>query len=531
MSPVTDPAPAGVRPESSPAAPMTHRQILEALSGLLLALFVSMISATVVSNALPRIVSDLGGSESGYTWIVVATLLTMTASTPIWGKLADLYSKKLLVQLALLVFAVGSVLAGLAHDIGFLIAARAVQGVGAGGLSALVQVVIATMVSPRERGRYAGYIGAVFAVATVSGPLLGGLIVDTSWLGWRWCFFVGLPVAVLASVVLQKTLHLPTVKREVTVDYLGAALITGGVSALLVWVSLAGTEFAWVSSTTAWMVGLGLLLLVGAVVTELRVPEPIIPMHLFRDRTTSLATFASAMVGVAMFGATVFMSQYFQIARGMSPTHAGLMSLPLVIGLFLSSIVTGRLISAYGLWKRYLVGGMVLVIAGTALLSTIDHTTALVVVGIEMAVLGVGMGAVMQNLVVAVQNNTAQKDMGAVSALVAFFRTLGGAAGVSALGAVLGHAVSDNVLAGLARLGVDPAATGDSHAVPDLSSLPGPVREVVQAAFGDATGHIFAVAVPFAVLALLAVLFIREVPLRTTVGDDRPAAEVVTPRA
>jgi EmrB/QacA subfamily drug resistance transporter len=496
---------------------MTHREILEALSGLLLALFVSMISATVVSTALPRIVSDLGGSESGYTWVVVATLLTMTASTPIWGKLADLYSQKLLVQLALLVFAAGSVLAGLAPSLGFLIAARAVQGIGAGGLSALVQVVIASMVSPRERGRYAGYIGAVFAVATVSGPLLGGLIVDTPWLGWRWCFFVGLPVAVLAFAVLQRTLHLPAVRREVRVDYLGALLITAGVSALLIWVSLAGTEFAWLSWTTAWMTGLGLLLLVAAALTELRVPEPIIPMRLFRDRTTSLATFASAMVGVAMFGSTVFLAQYFQIARGMTPTRAGLMSLPLVIGLFLSSIVTGRLITAYGRWKGYLVGGMVLVIVGIGLLGTIDHTTALVVVGAYMALLGIGLGAVMQNLVVAVQNNTAQRDMGAVSALVAFFRTLGGAVGVSALGAVLGHKVSENVLAGLARLGVDAGAAGDSHAVPDLSSLPAPLQEVFQAAYGDATGHIFAVAVPFAVLALAAVLCIREVPLRTSI--------------
>jgi len=284
------------------AAPMSHREILEALSGLLLALFVAMISATVVSNALPRIVASLGGSESGYTWIVVATLLTTTASTPIWGKLADLFNKKVLVQAALVVFALGSVLAGLAQNMGLLIGARAIQGIGAGGLTALVQVVIASIVSPRERGRYSGYIGAVFAVATVSGPLIGGLIVDTPWLGWRWCFYVGLPVAVVAFFVLQKTLHLTTVKREVSIDYLGAALIAGGVSLLLIWVSLGGSEFAWGSFTTVWMVGLGVLLLAAAVVTEFKVREPIIPMRLFRDRTTSLATFASVMVGVACSG-------------------------------------------------------------------------------------------------------------------------------------------------------------------------------------------------------------------------------------
>jgi EmrB/QacA subfamily drug resistance transporter len=502
---------------------MSHRAILEALSGLLLSLFVAMISSTVVSNALPRIVSDLKGSESGYTWIVVATLLTTTASTPIWGKLADLYDKKLLVQSSLVIFAAGSALAGLSQSMGFLIGARAIQGIGAGGLTALVQVVIATIVSPRERGRYSGYIGATFAVATVSGPLIGGLIVDTPWLGWRWCFYVSLPVAVLAFAVLQKTLHLPTVKREVSIDFLGAALIAGGVSVLLVWVSLAGTDFDWASTTTAWMVGLGVLLLVAAVVTEFRVREPIIPMRLFRDRTTSLATFASVMVGVAMFGSTVFLSQYFQIARGMSPTHAGLMSIAMVGGLMVSSIVSGRLITARGRWKRFLVGGMVLTVTGMALLSTMSATTPLVVVGTYMAVLGIGLGATLQNLVLSVQNNTAQSDMGAASALVAFFRTMGGAVGVSALGTALSHQVTSSVAEGLQRLGITPSTSGGSQTIPDTASLPGPVRAVFEQSFGDATAHIFLLATPVAALALVAVLFIREVPLRTTIErqDER----------
>jgi EmrB/QacA subfamily drug resistance transporter len=501
-------------------APMSHREVLEAMSGLLLALFVAMLSSTVVSNALPRIVADLDGSESGYTWIVVATLLTTTASTPVWGKLADLFNKKALVQVSLVIFAIGSSLAGLAHSMGFLIGARAIQGIGAGGLTALVQVVIASIVSPRERGRYSGYIGAVFAVATVSGPLIGGVIVDTSWLGWRWTFYVGLPVAVLAFAVLQKTLHLKTVRREASIDYLGAALIAGGVSVLLIWVSLAGTDFDWLSGTTAWMVALGMLLLVAAVVNELRVREPIIPMRLFRDRTTSLATFASVMIGVAMFGSTVFLSQYFQIARGMSPTRAGLMSICMVGGLLVSSIGTGRVISRTGRWKRYLVGGMVLVIVGMGLLSTISADTNLAVVGAYMAVLGIGMGATMQNLVLSVQNNTAQSDMGTASSLVAFFRTMGGSIGVSALGAVLGHQVSQHVMDGLTQLGMPSPSGRESRSVPDMSALPAPVRSVFEQAFGDATAHVFLVAMPFTVIALLAVLFIREVPLRTTIEHE-----------
>jgi EmrB/QacA subfamily drug resistance transporter len=520
------PSTALATPEATPEAttastgPMSHREVLEALSGLLLALFVAMLSSTIVTNALPTIVSQLGGSESGYTWIVVATLLTTTASTPVWGKLADLFSKKLLVQMALVVYVVGSVMAALAPSMAFLIGARAVQGVGVGGLTALVQVVIASIVPPRERGRYSGYIGAVFALATVSGPLIGGVIVDTPGLGWRWCFFVGIPVAALAFGVLQKTLHLKTVRREVSIDYLGAALIAGGVSVLLIWVSLAGTSFGWLSPTTFLLVGIGVLLLAGAIVTELKVEEPIIPMRLFRDRTTSLAVFASIMVGVAMFGGTVFLSQYFQIAHGMTPTRAGLMTIAMVGGLVISSMGTGRIITRRGRWKKFLVTGMVLVIVGMALLSTLTATTSLGLAAVYMAVLGLGLGATLQNLVLAVQNNTAQSDMGAASSLVAFFRTLGGSIGVSALGAALGSRVSHDTAAGLARLGVHASASTSGAQVPDLSSMPGPVREVIQHAFGDATGHIFLLATPFAALALVAVLFIREVPLRTTIERE-----------
>lgn len=501
----------------APAEQMTHREVLEALTGLLLAMFVAMVSSTIVSNALPRIVADLDGSQTGYTWVVVATLLTMTATTPIWGKLADLFSKKLLVQIALVIFSIGSLIAALAPSMEVLIGARAIQGLGVGGLTALVQVVIASMVPPRERGRYSGYIGAVFAVATVSGPLIGGLLVDVA--GWRWCFFVGLPIAAVAFVVLQKTLHLPVVRREVKIDYLGAFLIMSGVSLLLVWVSLAGNQFAWGSGVSIALIAAGLAVLGLAVYVEAAVaPEPIIPLRLFRDRTTTLATLASVLIGVAMFGATVYLSQYFQLARGMTPTHAGLMSICMVGGLLVSSVVSGRIITKTGRWKRFLIGGMVLVIVGLSLLGSIDETTPLALVGGFMAVLGLGLGATMQNLVLAVQNNTAQADMGAASSVVAFFRSMGGSIGVSALGALLSHQVADIVSDGLTRLGVPAAAQGhSSHSIPDLGALPAPVRALFEHAFGQATGHIFLVAVPFAVVALVCLLFIREVALRETI--------------
>ena len=514
---------------ASPAEPaeMTHREVLEALSGLLLAMFVAMLSSTVVSNALPVIVADLGGTESGYTWVIVATLLALTATTPIWGKLADLFSKKLLVQVSLVVYVAGSLIAALAPSMGVLIAARVVQGVGVGGLSALVQIVIASIVAPRERGRYFGYLGAVFAVATVSGPLIGGVIVDTSWLGWRWCFAVGAPVAAVALVVLQKTLHLPVVRREVRIDYAGAALIASGVSVLLVWVSLAGSRFDWASATTALMVGAGVLLLVAAVGVESRVAEPVVPLRLFRDRTIALGSLASTMVGVAMFGATVFLAQFFQLAHGMSPTEAGLMTLPMVLGLMLASITTGRLIARTGRWKRYLVAGGVLLVAGLLLLSRLDHTTDLVLASVSMLVLGLGLGGVNQNLVLAVQNAAAQRDLGAASSLAAFFRTMGGSIGVSALGAAIAHQVAASVTEGLTRLGVPAGAHGDGT-IPDVGSLPAPVRAVFEAAYGDATGQVFLLAVPFAIVALISICLIREVPLRTTIARaDELSGELV----
>ncbi len=518
---------------------MTHREVLEALTGLLLAMFVAMMSSTIVSNALPRIVTDLHGSQTGYTWVVVATLLTMTATTPIWGKLADLFSKKALVQVALVIFSVGSLIAAFAPSMEVLIGARAVQGLGVGGLTALVQVVIASMVPPRERGRYSGYIGAVFAAATVSGPLLGGVIVDSP-LGWRGCFFAVLPIAALAFVVLQKTLHLPTVRRDVSIDYLGATLIMAGVSLLLVWVSLAGTSFGWASATSAGLVAGGLALIAAAVWVEARVAaEPVIPIRLFRDRTTALATVASVMIGVAMFGATVYLSQYFQLARGMSPTEAGLMSVAMVGGLLVSSIVTGRIITRTGRWKSWLVGGAVLVVAGLALLGTIDAGTPLVMVGAFMALTGLGLGATMQNLVLAVQNNAAAADLGAASSVVAFFRSIGGSVGVSALGAVLAHQVAGSFEDGVRELAASGRITPDQLAalqhstgdIPDLTELPESLRLLYEASFGDATGHLFLIAVPFALVALACVVLIKEVPLRTTFDVEetvQQAAEVAT---
>ncbi|GAB2910948.1 MFS transporter [Rhodococcus aerolatus] len=508
---------------------MTHRQILEALSGMLLGLFVAILSSTVVSNALPTILRDLDGGETAYTWVVTATLLTTTVTTPIWGKLSDLFSKKLLVQLALVIFVISSAVAGLSTSTAMLITCRAFQGVGVGGLTALTQVILAAMISPRERGRYAGYLGAVFALATVSGPLIGGVLVDTSWLGWRWCFYVGVPFAVIGLVVLQRTLHLPTVKREVHIDYAGATLLTGSVSLLLIWVSLAGKNFAWASTTTAVMVGAAVVLLVATLVAESRAAEPIIPLRLFRNRTVSASSVASLLTGIALFGATVFLAQYFQISRGVSATMSGIMTLPLIGGLFVSSTVSGRVITATGRWKRYMVAGGVSLTAGVALMSLARQDTAYVLLAVYMALIGIGVGMLLQNLVLAVQNTVDVTDLGAASSVVVFFRTLGGAIGVSALGAALSDRVTTYTEQGLARIGVAGGESAGATGIPDFSAIPAPVADIIRDAYGRGTGFVFLLAAPVALLVLLAVLTIKEVPLRTSnslqQADEDTAAE------
>jgi EmrB/QacA subfamily drug resistance transporter len=506
---------------------MTHREILEALSGMLLAMFVAFLSSTVVSNALPTIITDLRGTQGQYTWVVTATLLASTASTPIWGKLSDLFSKKLLIQLSIVIFIAGSMLAGSSQTVETLIAWRVLQGLGLGGLTALVQIAMAAMISPRERGRYSGLLGGVMAVATVAGPLLGGLLVDTSWLGWRWCFYVGVPFAAVALVLLQRTLHLPVIKRQVHIDYLGAAFLTAGVSALLIWVTLAGGTFAWASVESALFVGGGVLAIVAFLIAEMRAKEPIVPLRLFRDRTTTLAIIASVAVGVAMFGASVFLGQYLQISRGYSPTAAGLLTIPMVAGLLLSSTVSGILITRTGRWKAFLVVGAIVLALGFGLLSTIDHLTNMVLFGGFLFVVGVGIGMTMQNLVLAVQNTVAASDLGAASSAVAFFRSLGGTIGVSVLGAVLSSHVGDLIRQGLAGIpGAAQAASSGSVGLADFNQAPPAIRTLIRVSYGDATGRIFLISAVMAAVALVAIVFIREVALGTQSGEQRLREEM-----
>ncbi|MEV0175015.1 MFS transporter [Streptomyces sp. NPDC050803] len=534
--------PAGVRAHAkhgggSGEAPMTHRQIMEALSGLLLGMFAAILSSTIVSNALPEIIKDLGGGQSAYTWVVTAALLAMTASTPLWGKLADLVSKKALVQIALVIYILGSVIAGLAQNSGMLIGARVIQGLGAGGLTALAQIIMAAMISPRERGRYSGYLGATFAVATVGGPLVGGVITDTDWLGWRWCLYVGVPFALIALFVLQKTLHLPENRRKVKVDWAGAFFITAAVSLLLVWVTFADDKYDWLSWQTYSMVGGALLLTLVFLFVETRATEPIIPLRLFRNRTITLASVASLFVGVAMFAGTVFFSQYFQLARNESPTMSGVMTIPMIAGLFVSSTVSGQIITKTGKWKAWLVAGGALLTAGLGLLGTMRYDTEYWHIAVFMAVMGLGIGMMMQNLVLSTQNQVAPHELGAASSVVTFFRSLGGAMGVSALGSVMTTRIShyaEDTIGSLSpqEQAAAAQATGTGQ-LPDMDALPTHIRTWLESAYGHGIADIFLYVAPVALLAFLVTLFIKEVPLRTsgalaqaTAGSTEPTPEV-----
>ncbi|MDF2562652.1 MULTISPECIES: MDR family MFS transporter [Microbacterium] len=509
---------------------MSRRAVLEALSGLLLGMFVSMLASTVVSTSLPVIIHDLEGTQTAFTWVVTATLLTTAISTPIWGKLADLTNRKVLYQLAIVIFVLATAAAGFSQTPEMLIAFRAVQGIGAGGLAALSQVLMADIISPRERGRYMGLFGAVMAVATIGGPLLGGVITD-AW-GWRWNFFVALPVAVAALLIVQRTLHIPVhARKETRIDYLGIVLLSASVSLLLIWVTLAGDSFEWMSIETLLMVGGAVIGAVLFVITELKVREPLVPLTLFRNLTFTLSVIASIATGIAMFGASVFLSQYMQLARGATPTEAGLMTIPMIGGLLVASIGVGALITRTGRWKPFLIVGAVLLIGGASLLSTIHYDTDFTLVSIYMAMLGAGIGMTMQNLVLVVQNTSRPTEIGVASSGVTFFRSLGGTIGVSVMGAALASQVTslvgdrrDDIQAALMSLGDQAptwAAQLQSGTLPQVSAMPEALRIVFEDIYATGISHSFLIAVPFAVLSLIAIVFLPNKPLTTMTTTER----------
>ncbi|WP_166984377.1 MDR family MFS transporter [Paramicrobacterium fandaimingii] len=511
---------------------MTHRDKLQALSGLLTGMFVAILSGTVVSSSLPVIIADLGGTQASFTWVVTATLLATTVSTPIWGKLSDITNRKLLIQIALVIFVSASAAAGFSQDPATLITCRVFQGLGAGGLTSLSQIIMADILSPRERGKYMGLFGAVMGVGTIGGPLVGGFLTDG--IDWRWNFFVGVPFAIIAIILLQKTLHLPhRPKARVSIDYLGTVLLAGGVSLLLIWVSLAGSEFDWWSTQTVIMVGGSLAIIAAFLVVEFRAANPIIPLKLFKNRTFTLAVVGSISVGVAMFGTSVFLSQYMQLARGATATESGLMTIPMIGGMLISSTVVGMIITRTGRWKRYMVAGSISLTIGMVLMSTIRYDTNFVLVSFYMVLLGAGVGMIMQNLVLVVQNAVDPSELGVASSGIAFFRSLGGTVGISALGAVLGSQATslladrkDDLMAAIMALGEKGAAVADQLAggqLPAMKELPENVRVIIESVYGHAVADIFLVAAPLAIITILAVAFLPNLPLNDKTNHERLA--------
>ncbi|NUP63701.1 MAG: MFS transporter [Nonomuraea sp.] len=500
----------------------THREILEVMSGLMLAMLTSMISTSVVGTALPTIVGELGGQDQ-YSWVASATMLTMTVSTPLWGKLSDLFGRKLLFQTALGLFVAASLVAGLSQNMGQLIGARAVQGLGVGGLSALAQVILGDIVSPRERGRYSGYMGAVFGISTVAGPLLGGFIVDTDWLGWRWCFYVVVPFAVVAFAVVQKVLRLPKTKRNTSIDIWGATTITASAASLMLLLTLGGNQFEWNSFWTYFLAAIALLMLALAVLAERTARNPILPPRLFRNRTFVLTSAASLFVGMAMFGAMIYLPQYLQIVKGLSPTNSGLMTLPMVVALFLAGVVSGKIVTKTGKWKIFPVAGLLIVAVGLFLLSRLHVDSGEWLIGLDVAVLGIGLGLSMQMLILAAQNGSELRDMASTTAGVSFFRSLGGAMGVAGFGAILTNRQASEMAELVAKANLHLQAGGQKLGSPAaIQLLPEPLKGIILESFTRALETVFLVGVPIALLGFLATLFLKELPLRGSTMPTGP---------
>jgi EmrB/QacA subfamily drug resistance transporter len=521
---------AEVAPTAGPSATagFTHQQILVIMSGLMMGMFLAALDQTIVSTALPTIVGDFHHSNL-LSWVITAYLLASTASTPIWGKAGDLYGRKRVFKLAIVLFLVASALCGLSRNIFELIAFRGLQGIGSGGLLSLAFAIIGDVIPPRERGRYQGYFGAVFGVSSVVGPLAGGFAVDH--LTWRYIFYVNLPLGVAALIVTNRVLRLPAYRREVKIDWWGAILLVAGVSCILLATQLGGTTYGWGSWQVIGLFVLGLLVLAGFALREAAAPEPILPLRLFRLQIFTVSNIISFVSGVAMFGALAFLPQYLQLVHGVSATVSGLLLLPLLVGVLAMSISSGIYISRTGRYRWFPLAGTIIVTLGLALLAGLGAHTSLTIVSLDILVFGIGLGLFMQVLTLVVQNAVPVKELGVATSSVTFFRSMGGAIGASALGAVLTAGISAALprylpLAVLAVGGNKVGALIGSPAQLDALKITHPaIHEGIIQAYSHAIDRLFLVAVPVSILSVVAALFINQVRLRSSNTQTRPTVE------
>jgi EmrB/QacA subfamily drug resistance transporter len=518
-------------PTDSPAEPaLSHRQILVIMSGLMMGIFLASLDQTIVSTALPTIVGDFHRSDL-LSWVITAYLLASTATTPLWGKAGDLYGRKRVFQLAIVIFLVGSALCGASQNMYELIGFRGMQGIGGGGLISLVFAIIGDVIPPRERGRYQGYFGAVFGVSSVVGPLAGGFFVDN--LSWRYIFYINLPLGIAALIVTNRVLKLPMRKRLVRIDWWGALLLVAGVSSILLATQSGGTDYPWGSWQIIGLFVAGALLIVGFGIREALAPEPILPLALFKLQIFTVSNIIAFVSGVAMFGALAFLPQYLQLVHGVSATESGLLLLPLLVGLLVMSIGSGRYISRTGKFRWFPLVGTILVTIGLVLLTGIGAHTSLAVISVYILVFGAGLGLFMQVLTLVVQNAVPMAQMGVATSSVTFFRSMGGALGASALGAVLTARIAAEFPRFLPAKTL--AAGGDK--VSQLVSSPDALKalkhtnpalhEGIIQAYSHAIDTVFTVAVGVSALSVIAALFIRQTRLRTS--NEAPAADAKAP--
>jgi EmrB/QacA subfamily drug resistance transporter len=489
---------------------MSHNQILVVLSGLMAGMFLAALDQSIVGTALPQIVSEFNSLDK-LSWVVTAYLLTSTASTPLWGKISDLYGRRPLFQAAIVTFLAGSVLSALAQNIEQLIAFRAVQGLGAGGLMSLAFATVGDVIPPRERGKYMGYFGAVFGLSSVAGPLLGGVLTDGP--GWRWIFWINLPIGAVALFVVSARLKLDHVRRSHQIDYLGAATVSAAVTALLLYLSWSGPANGWLDGTSMALLAGAAVLAVAFVLIELRVAEPIIPMDMFRGAIFSGNAAYAFLLGVAMFGALIFLPLYLQAIKEMSPTRSGLALLPMIFGIFVSSIPSGQLMSKTGRYKIYPIISAILVAVAMLAMSTLSLTTPYWQLALYMFVMGAGLGLSLQIVVTAAQNSVAGKNMGVATSTVTFFRSMGGAIGTALFGAVLTSRLEvhlRDVVPASAQVPVDELAKA-ANSVQALHALPAPQpRGWALQSLVQAMDDVFLVSLPFLVVALVLALVTPE---------------------